>query len=659
MSLCINPYCSRPQNPDDELFCLSCGSELLLQGNYRVVRQLGGGGFGVTFEITEARSNIPKVLKVLTNNQPKAVQLFQKEAQVLSQLNHPGIPKVEADGYFTYFPRNSQNPIHCLVMEKIVGNDLQKYMENRSMRPINQTLAIAWLREIVNILQQVHSQNFFHRDIKPPNIMLKSDGSLALIDFGTAREITQTYITKQPIGQVTGIVSTGYTPFEQINGHAVQQSDFFALGRTFVYLLTGKEPTTPEIYNFQNDDLKWRNYAPEISPKFADLLDEMMARLPSQRPQNTGVILQKLNEIDRDFQINSLPPTSLSSRRKLLKFIGFGGLGIALAALVYAIFPKTKTKLIVSRLGDGDYKSINEAIKNATSGMVITVRPGTYQESLVIDKPVKIIGEGLRSEIIIESKESNCILMKTDYAEVRGLNLRGQTGQNNQKYFTVYITQGQLILEDCDIISDSLACIGVQGATSNPIIRRCQIHQGQGGGILVYESGRGTVEDSDIFANTFAGVEVRMDSTFIIKDCRIYNGETGGVFVDKNGKATVANCDIYANSLAGVTVSNNGDVSIRDSKIRDGKQGGILVNDQGKGTAENCEIYSNSLSGVEVRNGSNFLIRSCKINRNNEYAIYVHNNGKITVENSDLIGNVRGAFSTDPTSQVQRSGNTE
>ena len=122
MSLCINPLCQKPEeNPDNTLFCLGCGSELLLEGRYRVTKELGGGGFGKTYEVNEARSNTNKVLKVLINNHPKAVELFQREAEVLKSLNHPGIPKVESDSYFTYFSRNSSEPLHCLIMEKIEG----------------------------------------------------------------------------------------------------------------------------------------------------------------------------------------------------------------------------------------------------------------------------------------------------------------------------------------------------------------------------------------------------------------------------------------------------------------------------------------------------------------------------------------------------------
>jgi serine/threonine protein kinase len=307
MSFCINPLCQQPENSDNVLFCFGCGSELLLQGRYRVVSQLGGGGFGKTYEVSD-RSGESKVLKVLHNNHPKAVELFQREAEVLSVLDHPGIPKVESDGYFVYHPKNSQQPVHCLVMEKIHGLDLQKYLTQRGNQPIDQKLAIAWLTELATILQQVHSQNFFHRDIKPANIMLRADGGLVLIDFGTVRQITETYMAKQADGNVTGIVSSGYTPPEQMNGQAVQQSDFFALGRTFVYLLTATNPS--QLYNPLTDELLWRDNASGVSPIFADFLDCMMARLPGQRPEHTRIILQRLTEINQALY----PPSQLKNK---------------------------------------------------------------------------------------------------------------------------------------------------------------------------------------------------------------------------------------------------------------------------------------------------------------------------------------------------------
>ncbi|QJB44398.1 bifunctional serine/threonine-protein kinase/formylglycine-generating enzyme family protein [Dolichospermum flos-aquae] len=301
MSLCINPSCSKPQNPDNLLFCETCGSGLLLQNRYRVVVRLDGGGFGDTFEINEVRTNKAKVLKVLTNNSQKAIEAFKQEAEVLSQLNYPSIPKVEPGAYFEHYSRNSKTPIHCFVMEKIEGENLREYMKKNSLRPIDQTTAIEWLKDLLIILEQVHHKNFFHRDIKPSNVMLRAgDTQLVLIDFGTVREVTNTVMIQQ--GGVTGFNSPGYTPSEQLTGNAVMQSDFFALGRTFVYLLTGKEPLDQEMYDSYHATLNWRNYAPQISKMLADLLDEMMQTLYKDRPQNTQEILQRIAKIEKALQ---------------------------------------------------------------------------------------------------------------------------------------------------------------------------------------------------------------------------------------------------------------------------------------------------------------------------------------------------------------------
>ena len=293
MSLCINPNCLKPRNLDTELFCQACGTELLLEGRYRIVKILGGGGFGKTFEVSDRGTS--KVLKVLITEHPKAISLFQQEAKVLSHLNHPGIPRT--DGYFTFSPKNSQAPLHCLVMEKIEGLDLEEYLKQRENRPIDEKLALEWLTQLTKILHEVHQQNFFHRDIKPANIMLRADGHLVLIDFGTAREATGTYMQKVAGQQVTGIVSAGYTPLEQATGKAVPQSDFYALGRTFVYLLTGKPPDEfPEDPRIGK--LIWRESASQVSKQLAGLIDYLMEPFPGKRPQNAQMILQCLLEIN-------------------------------------------------------------------------------------------------------------------------------------------------------------------------------------------------------------------------------------------------------------------------------------------------------------------------------------------------------------------------
>jgi len=301
MTLCINPRCPSPENPNNIQFCQSCGSELLLKLRYRAMRELGGGGFGKTYELSD--QGTPKVLKVLINNSPKAVELFQREAEVLSQLNSPGIPRVEPNSYFIFHPNDGQGPLHCLVMEKIEGMNLREYLKQRG-RPIDSDSAKRWLTELLLILQQVHDRGILHRDIKPQNIIFKPDGKLALIDFGAVREGTGTEVATAAnsgggtevathAAGGTSISSAGYTPAEQINGQAVKPSDFYALGRTFIFLLTAKEPSQIP-YDAYNDQLQWRQYAPDVEPKLAELLDQMTATLVRQRPANAQDVLQNL-----------------------------------------------------------------------------------------------------------------------------------------------------------------------------------------------------------------------------------------------------------------------------------------------------------------------------------------------------------------------------
>ncbi len=317
----------------------------LLQGRYQVIARIGGGGFGDIFEVDDG--GIIKVLKVLNldnfhdpNTKQKATILFQREAEFLIHQRHPGIPRVETDGYFTWHEGSSKQ-LPCLVMEKIWGQNLQEWMLARSHQEIDTEIAVDWLNQLIEIINVLHQQQYFHRDIKPSNIMLKPDGQLVLIDFGAVREVTETYLRQQKENYTgTAIISAGYTPSEQAEGHAVPQSDFFALGRTFVYLLTGQLPILlPK--NSENGQLIWRNKATDVSPFLADLLDRMMAVFPGQRPQKCQEILQVLSRRDSlslqlEISANTLPgisyllePSKTKTITNLLRFNWVGKLALA------------------------------------------------------------------------------------------------------------------------------------------------------------------------------------------------------------------------------------------------------------------------------------------------------------------------------------------
>lgn len=299
VTYCINPKCKKRENPEYSRDCQACGTPLFINDRYQLIkplRELNQFSNSEIFElkdwgIREKDYLMSKILKVKRDS--SHVELFEREARILMTLKHPGIPKVNFQGYFTISVGKNSQKLHCLVMEKIEGQNLQQWLQENESIP--EKLAIDWLKQLAEILDYIHKKSIFHRDIKPSNIMVRPNGKLALIDFGTAEEVTPTYINNLQNQQVIPVISDGYTPPEQIGKKAVLQSDFFALGRTLVYLLTGRDPNV-----FQTDatgKLIWRNSAPKVSKFLADLIDDLMATSPENRPQSAKVILERLSAL--------------------------------------------------------------------------------------------------------------------------------------------------------------------------------------------------------------------------------------------------------------------------------------------------------------------------------------------------------------------------
>lgn len=325
VSYCINFKCGRRENSAHLELCQACGTPLLLKNRYRLIaplRTLSVPSHAELFEVEDlgveaAIGSRYKVVKILKKNDAKLVSLFQQEADSLKKLNHAGIPKIlPGDDYFTVSLPGQTKRLHCLVMEKIEGENLHEWVDKNG--PISQEEALNWLKQLLEILDHLHQNQYFHRDIKPSNIIRKPTGQIVLIDFGTVREITQTYIVKVS-GQeeITCIFSAGYTPEEVIHGKAVPQSDFYALGRTFVHLLTGKSPLKLQQ---ESDQFNWRESASQVSPPLADWIDYLMAPSPIQRPPNTSSILQCLEGKSIDNLPHPQVPTLEVRPRELPSF---------------------------------------------------------------------------------------------------------------------------------------------------------------------------------------------------------------------------------------------------------------------------------------------------------------------------------------------------
>lgn len=305
--------------------------------------------------------------------------------------------------------------------------------------------------------------------------------------------------------------------------------------------------------------------------------------------------------------------------------------------------PRTTSpaQIIVSVKGDGEHTSIVEALKAAAPGARLIIRPGIYNEGLIINKRVEIVGDGPVEDIVIRSVDSSCIQMRAERAGVTGLTLRGRAarGGSDTGFFAVDVAEGELLLDNCDITSDTLSCVAVHGSTANPVIRRCRIHDGADSGLYFFDGARGTVEDCEVFCNRNVGVAVTGLSRPTVRGCRIYDGKNAGLVVWDNAEAVVESCDIYGNQLTGVGISEGGKLDMSGCSIHEGENSGVFVHQGGEATIERCDVFGHREAEMAVTTRGNLVARECKAYQSQSFGVYVREGGQALLEGCAIMQN--------------------
>ena len=249
----------------------------LQNGKYIIERELGQGGFGITYKATDKSSSIEVVIKTLNSrwqnnsDQTKLNFEFENEARRLSKCSHANI--VEYRDFFV------ENGLPYIVMEYIRGVTLDKLIQPH--QPLPEATAINYIRQVGEALTVVHQNGLLHRDIKPQNMILRQGTQqVMLIDFGIAREFSQG-VTKTH----TNLITNGYAPLEQYFPKAKRTaaSDVYALAATLYTLLTAEIPlaaTLRERLPFASP----KKLVPQLSDRISEAVMCGMALEPEDRP---------------------------------------------------------------------------------------------------------------------------------------------------------------------------------------------------------------------------------------------------------------------------------------------------------------------------------------------------------------------------------------
>ncbi len=227
----------------------------VLQGRYDIEQVLGIGGMSTVYKARDLRfTTVARYCAVKempdTAPDPRTGQLrlatFEREANMLAALSHPGIPKI-----YDFFP--SHGRIY-LVLEYIDGRDLETQLELRKA-PMQEEEVVKWGVQICEVLEYLHGhepQPVIFRDMKPSNIIVNGDGKVTLIDFGIAKVF-------QSDKRGTMIGTEGYAPPEQYRGLAEPRGDIYALGATMHHLLTNFDPRTQTPFTFHERPIRKYN----------------------------------------------------------------------------------------------------------------------------------------------------------------------------------------------------------------------------------------------------------------------------------------------------------------------------------------------------------------------------------------------------------------
>ena len=261
----------------------------ILQSRYRLLNLLGQGGFGRTYLVEDqGRFNELCALKELNPPQGdyafgKSKELFQREAQILHQIEHPQIPKFRA----TF----EEDHRLFLVQDFVEGKTYREILDDRKTRGFvfAEKEIVDLMQKILPVLTYLHGKGIIHRDIAPDNIMLRDRDQLpVLIDFGVVKDIATRLQTPETLKQSTTVGKLGYAPIEQMQtGNAYPNSDLYALAVTAIVLLTGREPQ--ELLDDNTMTWHWQRWC-QVSPGFAQVMSRMLSYTPAQRfPSATDV----------------------------------------------------------------------------------------------------------------------------------------------------------------------------------------------------------------------------------------------------------------------------------------------------------------------------------------------------------------------------------
>lgn len=261
---------------------------VILSERYEIIARIGAGGMADVYKAQDHKLNrlvAVKVMKAEFREDTGFVQRFQKEAQAAAKLSHPNVVNVYDVG--------EDRGLYYIVMELVEGITLKNYIQKKGKLSVKEATSIAI--QVSLGLEAAHNREIIHRDVKPQNIMISTDGKVKLSDFGIAKAMNSNTITANVMGSVH------YSSPEQVRGGISDaKSDIYSLGITMYEMVTGRVPFDGDstvsiaIKHLQEEMVSPSRYTPDLPYSLEQIILKCTQKNPERRYHNVGELIEDL-----------------------------------------------------------------------------------------------------------------------------------------------------------------------------------------------------------------------------------------------------------------------------------------------------------------------------------------------------------------------------
>ncbi|WP_207477373.1 protein kinase domain-containing protein [Arenibaculum pallidiluteum] len=629
-------------------------------GQYRVERGLGLGGSCRTYVATDVDTAETVALKCArpdahgddpgTGEGPAEASL-REEAEVLRRLAHPGVPRLVT---------TLDGPPFCLVLELVEGVDLERHLLGRGDR-IAQSELVEILAGLADVLAAVHDQGFVHGDLKPSNIMIRPDGSPVIVDFGAARTIEA---ARDEDG--ARALTMGYSAPECHDrgcGTIGPWSDVYSLGAVAYRVATGRRPISADA-RAKGVPLPAATEAGHRDFAFAlrAVIDWALEPVPEDRPRSVrdwaAAVKAAAERTDdeaptllvrrRSASDVSAPAGAVTargagprSRRRSRLVVGALVLGTAAGVSAWAahLYHQyfLKDEWLVDQAGAGDASTISEALAHARDGATILVRPGLYEESLAVERPVTILGApGGLQRPEIRPVTGHCVRVSARTARLSGLVLRGAEGAAPAP--CLEILEGHATLAGLAISAPAGVAVAVaRGGDANML--DSVVSDSGGAAISVASGSRVEIANSEIRNAGEAGVLARGGAAVSLDRTTITGTGQAGLFLAEGAHGRILGSTIAGSGASGIEIAGAAEAAIADSVVQGSQAAGVFIRDAGKADLERVLVAGNSLSGVVVTSMGAVRVVASIVRENGEHGVLLLEATRGTVDGTQIGAN--------------------